>query len=199
MRAVIGGGALASLALAGGAGAAASCAPAGSQVLARSASAELYGAGGKVYGCLGSRVTVLGAGPSLRNPTRVAREVLAGRFAGVDVAQMGVDTFASSVKIVDLASGATLASAPATAPLARPESFIQVAAMAITRGGTLAWIGSASAIGMPTAIYEVRTLRARADRLLARGSGIDPHSLALSGTTLRWRAGGRAYSAVLSG
>lgn len=191
--------ALALLALAGGAGAAASCAPAGAKVLASSGSAQLYSAGPNVYGCLGSRITLLGPGPALSHPTRIALEALGGHFAGVDVAQMGVDTFASSVKIVNLATGATVAKAPATAPLARPESFIQVTAMAITPAGTLAWIGSASAIGMPAPIYEVRTLHGATERLLASGPKISPHSLALSGTTLHWRADGRTHTASLAG
>ncbi len=199
MRGVWAAVALASLALAGAAGAGGSCAPAGSRVLASSGVAALYRAGGSVYGCLGSRDTLLGPSSALSHPTRIARQVLAGRFAGVDVAQMGVDTFASSVKVVDLASGATVASAPATAALRRPESFIQVSAMAITPAGTLAWIGSASAIGMPAPTYEVRTLHGSAQRLLARGPRIDPHSLALSGTTLRWRQDGRTATASIAG
>ena len=200
MRGVAAVGALALLALAGGAGAAsAGCAPAGAMVLASSASAQLYRAGPNVYGCFGSRDTLLGPGPALSHPTRIAREVLAGHFAGVDVAQMGVDTFASTVKIVNLATGATVGSAPATAPLRRAESFIQVTAMAITPAGTLAWIGSASAIGMLTPIYEVRTLHGASEHLLASGPKISPHSLVLSGTTLRWRANGRTHTASLAG
>jgi hypothetical protein len=199
MRGVVAAVALALLALAGGAGAAASCAPAGATVLASSGSAQLYSAGPNVYGCLGSRDTLLGPGPALRHPTRIAREVLAGRYAGVDVAQMGVDTFESTVKIVNLATGATVASAPATRPLGRPESFIQVTAMAITAGGTLAWIGSASAIGMPAPIYEVRTLHGASERLLASGARIGPQSLVLTGATLRWRQNGRTRTASLAG
>ena len=193
-------GALAALALAQGAGASgAGCAPAGARVLASSPSAQLYSAGGNVYGCLGSRDTLLGPGPALSHPTRVERQVLGGRYAGVDLAQMGVDTFASMVKVVDLASGRTVAGAAATAPLPRPESFIEVSAMAITPRGTLAWIGSASAIGLPAPTYEVRTLHGASDRLLAHGARIDPHSLVLSGTTLRWRQGGRTRTAPLAG
>ena len=199
MRGVVAGGALALLALAGGAGAAASCPPAGARVLASSGIAQLYSAGPNVYGCLGSRDTLLGPGPALSHPTRIEREVLAGRYAGVDLAQMGVDTFQSSVRIVNLASGATVASAPAAAPLRRPEFFIEVTAMAITPGGTLAWIGRASAIGMLSPIYEVRTLHGATEHLLASGPKISPGSLALSGTTLRWRADGRTHTASLAG
>ncbi len=126
-RGVVGVGALASLALAGGAGAAgAGCAPAGSKVLASSPSAQLYSAAGNVYGCVGSRRRPSGGGARAEpHDVRVEREVLAGRYAGVDLAQMGVDTFQSSVRVVDLASGATVASAPAAAPELRGPKFIQ--------------------------------------------------------------------------
>ena len=90
--------------------------------------------------------------------TRVALYALSPRFAGIDSVRMGVDTFASSVSIVDLSRGATIASAPATTPENRAEAFISATALAIDRHGTLAWIGSRSAVGaFPAPIYEVST------------------------------------------
>jgi len=188
MRAVVAAVALALLALAGGAGAAGSCAPAGSKVLASSGGARLYGAGGNVYGCLGSRHTLLGPGPALSHPTRIAHEVLAGRYAGVDLAQMGVDTFSSSVKLVNLRSGATLASAPATSPERRAESFIVVRAMAINANGVLAWIGTRSAVGAFQPIYELHVLSATVRTEVASGT-IPLAKLVLSLTRLSWREG----------
>jgi len=188
MRSVVAVGALALLALAGGAGAAVSCAPAGAHLLASSEIAQLYGAGGNVYGCAGSRDTLLGPGPALSHPTRVARYALAGRYAGVDLAQMGVDTFASSVKIVDLQRGTTIASAPATSPERRAESFISVTAMAINANGLLAWIGTRSAVGAFQPIYELHVLSAKVRAEVSSGTA-PLVELALSLTRLSWREG----------
>ena len=101
---------------------------------------------------------------------------------------MGVDTLGSSVSVVDLATAATLASAPATTPEDRAESFIAVTALVIDRRGTIAWIGSRSAVGAFTPIYEVHTLSAAGrNRLLASGAGLAPRSLLLYGTRILWR------------
>jgi hypothetical protein len=111
---------------------------------------------------------------------------------------MGVDTFSSSVAIVDLASGATLASAPATTRERRAESFIEVTALAIDPGGTLAWIGSRSAVGVRRPTYEVHALSpAGRDSLLASSPRIAPRSLRLRGTTLSWREDGHPRSATV--
>ena len=94
--------------------------------------------------------------------------------------------------------GRTLASAPATSPERRAESFITVTAIVIDRHGTLAWIGSRSAVGAFPPVDEVRTLtRSGRERLLASGTTIARSSLRLAGETLRWRAGGRQASAAL--
>jgi len=157
-------------------------------VLASSGGARLYSAGGSVYGCLGSRRTLLGPGPALSHPTRIAREVLAGRYAGVDLAQMGVDTFSSSVKLVDLGSGKTLAGGPATSPERRAESLIQVRAMAINANGVLAWIGTRSAVGAFQPIYELHVLSSTVRVEVAAGT-VPLAELQLGLTRLRWRKG----------
>ena len=152
------------------------------------ASAQLYIAGGNLYGCLGSRETLLGPGPALSHPTRVVREVLAGRYAGIDLAQMGVDTFASSVKIVDLESGKTVAAAPATSPERRAESFVTVRAMAINANGVLAWIGARSAVGAFQPVYELHVLSSTVRAIVS--SGTTPLAKPqLSLTRLSWREG----------
>jgi len=102
------------------------------------------------------------------------------------------------VSVVDLATGATLTSAPATTPENRAESFIAVTSIVIDRHGTVAWIGSRSAVGAFTPIYEVHALDAEGqDRLLASGVAIAPRSLALTGETLSWRQRGRARTATI--
>ena len=65
-----------------------------------------------------------------------------------------------------------------------------VAAMLIDDHGTVAWIGSRSAVGQRTPVFEVHTLTsAGRNRLLASASTIDPRSLKLSDEALRWVEG----------
>ena len=188
---------------ASGAGAAAGgCAPAGARVLAAAGGARLYVTGSALYGCLaGGRRTRLGGAPSgsRLGATRVALYAVTPRYAGIDTLRMGVDTLASSVSIVDLRSGATLASAPASTPENRAESFQSASALVLAPDGTLAWIGSRSAIGSSTPTYEVHALTAAgARRLLASSTKIAPHSLTLHGRTLGWVDGGSAHAATLA-
>ncbi len=179
--------------------AAASCAPAAAKALARTGAAQIYSAGGYVYGCLGARTTLLGAGPRLGPGLRVARFALSARYAGVARVVSGIDSSSAAVALVDLRSGATLARAQATTPENRPESFIGVSAIAIDARGTLAWIGSRAAVGAFTPIYEVHALStAGAARLLASATDIAPHSLTLQRNTLRWRQSRRTRAIRLT-
>ncbi len=152
-----------------------------------------------LYGCLGARRTRLGTlrGTVPFPATRIVLYALSSGYAGIDTVQMGVDTFASTVSLVDLRTGATLATAPATTPERRAESFISVTAMVLDAKGTLAWIGRRSAIGVPLPTYEVHALNAARNRLLASAADIAPTSLRLRGETLSWRAGGHTRSATL--
>jgi hypothetical protein len=175
-------------------GAPSGCVPAGARTVAAAGRARLYVEGSELFGCLGSARTLLGGAPGARRvgATRVARFALASPYAGIATLLMGVDTLASSVSIVDLRTRATVASTPATTLERLPESFVDVSAIAIDDRGTAAWIGSRSAIGAPTPIYEVHTLTsAGAERLLASSAAIAPDSLRLRGATLSWRQDGR--------
>jgi hypothetical protein len=192
--------ALASLALAALARAApASCAPSAATTLLVSGGARVYSLGAQLYGCLGARRTRLGAtrGSVPFPARRVALEALNSPYAGIDVVDMGVDMLASSVALVDLRTGASTATAAATTPERRPESFMSVTSMAVDRKGTLAWIGERSAVGAFTPVYEVHALSSSGNRLLASATNIAPKSLRLRGDTLSWRAGGRTRSATL--
>jgi hypothetical protein len=182
-------------------GAPGDCVPASARTLAAAGGARLYVLGSELFGCLGSTRILLGGAPDSRplGVTRVARYALAPRFAGIATLRMGVDTLAASVSIVDLRAGATVASAPATTPELRAESFVDVSAIVIDARGTLAWIGSRSAVGAFTPIYEVHTLAGTgADRLLASSTAIAPHSLQLRGGTLSWRQSGHRQTATIS-
>ena len=188
------------LALAATAGAApASCVPAAAKTLRASGAARIYSEGSVLYGCLGARRTRLGTlrGTVPFPATRIALYTLSSAYAGIDTAQMGVDTFSSTVSLVNLRTGATLATAPGTTPERRAESFISVTAMVVGAKGTLAWIGERSAIGVPHPTYEVHTLNAARNRLLAASATIASGSLRLHGETISWREGGHTRSATL--
>jgi hypothetical protein len=191
------------LAMAGaGASAAGGCAlPRAAVALARSGGGVLYSRGGALYGCDGGRTTKLGILENSRalGGTHIALHVLDGRYAGIDLRANGIDTLGSTVRVVDLASGRTVASASATSPENRAESFISVASqLVIDAHGTLAWIGSRSAVGAFRPVFEVRTLGSGGERLLDSGPRIRPKTLALHGRVLTWSDDGRGREATLS-
>jgi hypothetical protein len=182
--------AVALVAAASGAGAApASCVPSGINTLRASGAARTYSRAGVLYACLGRRQTRLG---SLRGSVpfparRVALYALSPRYAAVDTLEMGVDTLASTVALIDLRSGRTLERAPATSPERAAESFSTVTEMKVNGNGVLAWIGRRSAIGDPQPVYELHILAPR------RAAGVSAHStialvdLALSEKQLSYR------------
>jgi hypothetical protein len=110
---------------------------------------------------------------------------------------MGVDTLASTLGLVSLRTGATIASAPATTPERAAESFSTATKLVVSADGTLAWIGRRSAIGALTPVYEVHSLSgARGDRLL-QSSTLEPRSLTIRGNTLTWSTGSHRSSTIV--
>jgi len=192
--------AVALLALAAAAGATpASCVPSGFNTLRAAGAARVYSHAGELYACLGTRRTRLGAlrGTVTFPARRVALYALSSRYAATDTIDNGVDTLASSVSLIDLRSGATISSAPATTPERAAESFVTASAIAVSATGALAWIGQRSAIGAPGPIYEVHArLLAGPDRLLA-SSAVKPVALELHGNTLSWKTAGRTHTTLL--
>jgi hypothetical protein len=83
-----------------------------------------------------------------------------------------------------------------SSPEENPIRFIgggQTTTIVVTSDGAVAWIVDTE--GSPR--YQVRAVDKSGDRLLAAGSGIDPHSLALAGSHLYWTEGGVAMSTTL--
>jgi hypothetical protein len=74
-----------------------------------------------------------------------------------------------------------------------------VVSLVVKSDGAVAWIveNEIPARHVP-AEYEVHAVDKTGNRLLAAGSDIDPHSLALAGSTLYWTQGGKPMSAVLN-
>jgi hypothetical protein len=168
-------------------------------VLHVSLHARLYSSRGVLYGCAGSRRTRLGAlsGTRLAPATRIALYALAGRYAAIERAQMGVDTFDATVAVYDLASGRRVGTAPGTTPEDRAESFITVSALAVNRNGVLAWIGRRSALGVIEPTYELHVLKTGKNTLLATSTA-KLAGLRLTLTALSWTdAGGSRHSARL--
>ena len=182
---------IAPLALAASAGAApVSCVPAAAKTLRSSGAAHVYSEGSVLYGCLGARRTRLGTlrGTVPFPATRITLYTLSDGYAATDTVQMGVDTFSSTVALVDLRTGATLATAPGTTPERRAESFITVTSMAVNDTGTLAWIGRRSAIGVLQPTYELHALTAGHNVVVSSGT-IPLVALRLGEKKLSWREG----------
>jgi hypothetical protein len=159
--------------------------------------AGLYSSHGLLYGCAGSRRTRLGVlrTTPLAPATRITRYALAGRFAAIDLTEMGVDNLDATVAVYDLRSGRRVASAPATTPENRAESFISVAALAVNGDGVVAWIGRRSAVGVTQPTYELHVLRAGMNTTLATSTA-KLAGLRLSTTAVSWTdAGGRRRTA----
>jgi hypothetical protein len=165
------------------------CAPAGAKILRSSALARVYAVGATLYGCTAAYRTKLGAlqGTAPLPATRITRYLLAGRYVAFDTVQMGVDTFSSTVTLIDLENGVR-ADSPATPPLPRPESFKTVTQMALSADGIVAWVGRISAIGVPKPEYYVRAITPTST-FGAHASGSTPTDLRLSGHQLSWRDG----------
>jgi hypothetical protein len=74
-----------------------------------------------------------------------------------------------------------------------------VVSLVVKSDGAVAWIveNEIPARHVP-AEYELHAVDKTGDRLLASGADIDPHSLALAGSTLYWTQGGKPMSAVLN-
>jgi len=174
----------------GAGGASASCVPAAAKTLRASGAARIYSQRSVLHGCLGTRRTRLGPlrGTVPFPATRVTLYALSNRYAGIDTVQMGVDTFSSEVALVDLRTGAKVATAPATTPERRAESFIMVTSMAVNDTGTLAWIGRRSAIGVPQPTYELHALTAGHNVVVSAGT-IPLVALRLDEKKLSWREG----------
>ncbi len=186
--------ALAPLAFAASAAAGApSCVPPSLQSLRASGAARIYSRGDQLFACLGSRRTPLGPlrGTVPFPARRIARYALSPRFAATDAVEMGVDTFASTVALIDLRTGRTLFSAPATTPERAAESFVTVAAIAVNATGVMAWIGERSAVDVRQPTYELHVHGGMfgGDGVVSSGT-IPLSGLRVDRRRLSWQEGG---------
>ena len=98
-----------------------------------------------------------------------------------------------TVVVRDLRTGRVLHKVAAGPPGRGPTTGIVVKS-----DGAVAWIVESRAVSNPPAEYQVHVLDKTGNRVLASGSEVEPHSLALAGSTLYWTQGGKPMSAVLN-
>ena len=85
----------------------------------------------------------------------------------------------------------------------RPENASKVigagftSAVVVKSDGAVAWINEHPLGRLEETEYEVHTLDGTGNRVLASGTDIGAHSLALAGSTLYWTQGGEPFSARL--
>jgi hypothetical protein len=68
-------------------------------------------------------------------------------------------------------------------------------AIVVKNDGRVAWIVET---GYPVAEYQVHAVDKSGNQMLAAGTDVDLHSLALTGSTLYWTQGGKPISSVLN-
>ena len=71
-----------------------------------------------------------------------------------------------------------------------------VIAIVVKSDGAVAWTVDTEESGGNS--YHVHALDKNGQRVLASGADIDPHSLALAGSTLYWAQGGKPFSTTLN-
>ncbi len=178
---------------------AAPCGPTAARTLAASGSARVYAVGRLVYGCAaggGGRRVALGTTNLCIRSVQVQAVTVAGRLAAFGAQTCGVDTGSSVVRVQRLTDGHTLFTHPAVST-AGPESYTTVTAIAADGTGDVAWVAHSSSIvrhAQSTAVYAAAGATVHR---LDTGNAIEPGSLRLNGTTVRWQNGSRRRSGRL--
>jgi hypothetical protein len=136
----------------------------------------------------------------------VEHEVLAGPLVAYeDFSIGGVGSMSASHLVVvrDLRSGRFLRKLPTGMSGSSNPKIIgtsSTTAIVLRSDGAVAWIVEPACAGAaadgPTC-YEVHAVDRTGSRILASGTDIDPHSLALAGSTLYWTQGGKPFAATL--
>jgi hypothetical protein len=191
------------------------CAPRHARVIVSNSQAEVYEGPDPhreglpaIYGCTrsGHRAYVLG------EPLLVASSGIGGivdeTLAGTMVAYESVGSNALPeggsnntwmVLVRDLRTGKWIHRAfTGVARQSKNEGVGPVAALVVKADGSVAWV--AEVAGLPErapAEYEVHALDRSGSRLLASGTDVEPHSLALKGSTLSWKQNEQQFSTSL--
>lgn len=133
-----------------------------------------------------------------RSSGAITKAALAGRFAAYVETHVAKERLSFSVAVLDLRSRRVVHrwNEDSYTPAQR---FYGVADLALTAGGSVAWIDEFNSDSDPTIRYEVRKTDDVGDAVvLDSGPDVNRTSLALSGRTLYWTNANRASSAALS-
>jgi hypothetical protein len=162
--------------------------------------------GAELYGCVNGSRRSYGLGPVAATRTTKYMEtsyggtrgvVLAGSFVAyeeIDRPSVGLSHW--GVVVRDLRGGRAVRDEP-TGPEGKIDAFGigPTTGLLLTSNGSVAWI--VTTILPEEGGYQLRSVGATGNRLLARGPDIRPSSLALAGSTLYWTQGGTPMPTAL--
>jgi hypothetical protein len=166
----------------------------------------------KIFGCAfkgAHRSYLLGEPPesSSSGSGGIELETLAGPMAAYFAGSGGPGGASWLVEVRNLATGKLIHQVPSGTP-AHPEppriehgltvTYVGIGpieSLVVKKDGAVAWIVGTT---MENGTYQVHALDSTGERVLAVGPEIEPHSLALAGSTLYWLQGGKPMSATLN-
>jgi hypothetical protein len=215
------------VAASGGEAATTRCAPRGAQVAAADSKAEVYFALKPTFDANHKRLRPIlhyrGCGYGSRRSFDLGTVEAGGKGGGLFEYQLTLSgTFVAyarfqgfiespaenEVVVRNLRTGRTLADVPTGVPLQNRPGYVGVGSvrqMVLSSSGAAAWIARddlrseilETEAGHFVEDYDLYTLDRTGEHLVASGTGIDKHSLALAGGTLYWTDNGDAMSTRL--
>ena len=198
----------------------AKCPPGRSRLITADTQAQVYvrpGGSGphgvyqaeEIFGCAygGKRSYSLGGPPGFdaegggeSSHYTLAGVILASENFGLqDFPAPGLPERERYVEVENLRSGRLLRKVPTGTSSSNSVGVGPVVTLVVKSDGAVAWIaGNTKEAAEHATSYEVHAVDDTGNRLLSSGADIDPHSLALGGSTLYWTQGGKPMSAVLN-
>jgi hypothetical protein len=163
----------------------------------------------EIFGCAygAKRLYALGGPPgfSSQGGGELTHYTLAGvvlayeSFGLTDFPGPGLPERQRHVVVTNLRTGRMLQRVPTGTSSPSSVGVGPVVTLVVKSDGAVAWIaGNTKEADEHATSYEVHAVDRTGNRLLASGAEIDPHSLALAGSTLYWTQGGKPASAVLN-
>jgi hypothetical protein len=159
---------------------------------------------GGIYGCaFGSKHTYfLGERPGFSSSGGggIEFETLAGSSVAYEESVVGPGGKYEAIIVRGLRDGRVLHKIP-TGPSVSSKNVGSgpTTAIVVKGNGAVAWVAENDALSSKEAkYYEVHAVDSMGSRVLASGSGIEPLSLALTGSTLYWAQSGNPASALLN-
>lgn len=167
-----------------------------------------------VYGCsykTGRSYHLGPLPPAVATPSGdggVRKETVAGAFVACEEGSGGNSTGAAwEVTVINLDTDKVLYSRPSGTP-SHPKPLTKeggvtphyvgigpIEALVVKSNGSVAWIVQTT---QEEGSYQLHVLNREGERILASGPELEPHSLALTGSTLYWLEAGKPFSATLN-